>query len=124
MNTWKYFELAKKAAKLIVPDKRDHLIGAVGLRNDGVIVCSCNGSAIIATDDRRHYAPKVHAESRLSRKLDKGSVVFVIRITRGNGQFANSKPCETCQSTLRKRGVKRVYYTISNNSYGVISFRK
>ncbi|MFZ4768613.1 MAG: hypothetical protein ACOYLO_00435 [Ferruginibacter sp.] len=122
MNVWKYFELAKKVAS-IKDDKRDFLFGAVAIRNDDVLVFNSNGSAVIDKNDRRSYFPTCHAEYRLVRKLDRGAIVFVTRIG-GDFSFKNSKPCQTCQNAMRKRGVKKVYYTISNDSYGVIIFKK
>ena len=76
MNVWKYFEIAKKIA-LAREDERDFLLGAVGIRNDGIIVGSCNGSVVMNLADRRGYFAKCHAEFRLCRKLDKRSIVFM-----------------------------------------------
>lgn len=90
-------------------------IGAVGIRRDGTIVQSWNGSA---TD----VMPMAHAEARLAKKLDAGSVVYVARVRRDNGKLAMSKPCAHCERILRNRGISRVTYTINENEYGVLEF--
>lgn len=94
-------------------DNRSFLLGAVGLRNDGVIVSSKN----IAAPD---YAPDHHAETRLVRKLTPGSTVWVSRITRRDGGWALARPCAGCQMRLRVAGVKKVIYTIAPNEWGIL----
>lgn len=94
-------------------DWRSFLLGAVGLRNDGVIVTSRN---IPAPD----CAPQHHAEARLSRKMTPGSTVWVARVTRKNGDWALAKPCPGCHRLLRSVGVERVVYTIAPREWGVI----
>jgi tRNA(Arg) A34 adenosine deaminase TadA len=96
-------------------DNRSFLLGAVGQRNDGVIVSSRN---IAAAD----YAPGHHAETRLIRKLTPGSIVWVTRVTRGDGLWALARPCSGCELRLRGAGVERVVYTIGPNEWGVIVF--
>lgn len=93
-------------------DRRSYLLGAVGLRADGRIVHSCNGSTPLP--DRTQ-----HAEYRLSRKLDKGSEVYVSRVLK-DGWITMARPCAACLKALGSKGVSRVYYTIDMNEYGVI----
>lgn len=61
----------------------------------------------------------VHAELGailgLSRGVTAGADVYVCRINRG-GEFRNSKPCAMCHLALKHVGVKRVYYTTSDNT--------
>lgn len=123
MNIWKFFEIAKKVAQLR-DDQRAFLFGAVGVRDDGIIVTSPNGCVVLNDNDRRGYFPKCHAESRICRKLDKNSTVFVVRIGIIDGKFKNAKPCKTCENTMRTRGVVRVYYSISEYEYGTLILRK
>ena len=54
-------------------DNRTFTLGAIGLRNDGVIVSSRNVSAL-------DYAPDHHAEARLVRKMTPDSTVWVARV--------------------------------------------
>jgi len=96
-------------------DNRTFLLGAVGVRNDGVIVSSRN----IAAPD---YAPDHHAETRLARKLTPNSTVWVARIARRDGSWALARPCTGCEMRLKQSGVKRVVYTIAPNEWGIIDF--
>jgi tRNA(Arg) A34 adenosine deaminase TadA len=95
--------------------RRTYLVAAVGVRTDGTIVHTTNGRCEVPT-------PSMHAEVRLLRKLDYGSVVYVARTLRENGKIAMAKPCPRCQAALKARGIKKVFYTVSENEYGVMEF--
>ena len=95
-------------------ERRQFILGAVGLRNDGVLVESRN----IASPTP---APDHHAETRLARKLTPGSTVWVARISRKTGCWAMAKPCPGCERRLRAAGVDRVVYTIAPDEWGVMS---
>lgn len=97
-------------------DPRTFLLGAVGLRNDGVFVSARNISA-------PDCAPYHHAETRLVRKMTPGSTVWVARVTRKDGKWAMAKPCTGCEIRLRAAGVTRVVYTIAPNEWGVLDLR-
>lgn len=97
-------------------DKRNFHIGAVGIRHDQVLIFARNESAMEPT-------PSVHAEARLARRLDHGATVYVARIKFAKTiypEYALAKPCKDCIRALRNRRVKKVYYTISDDSWGVI----
>ena len=108
---WNYFELAGRMA-VSKKDRRTYLIGAVAIRGDGTLVCSMNGPTPQPTRE-------VHAEYKVCQKLDYGATIYVARIKVGNGNFGNAKPCQVCRKILRSKKVKKVYYTISHNEYGV-----
>lgn len=109
-NSWYYFnKAAKRAAK---GSKRNYRLAALGIREDGTEVYCPNGNPQYPT----LYS---HAEKRLCRKLDKGASVYVVRVG-ANGNYRMARPCARCQYVMRKRKVKRVFYTISENEYGVI----
>jgi tRNA(Arg) A34 adenosine deaminase TadA len=112
----RYFRLAKTiAVKGDTPViKRNHRLGAVGIRSDGVIVTASNIPC------RDLYA-MAHAEARLVKKLNYGSEIFVVRIL-SNNTLGNACPCIKCQNAMRLRGIRRVYYSISDDKYGVIVF--
>lgn len=96
-------------------DERSFLLGAVGIRHDGVLVKSVNASSF-------HPVRTGHAESRLCKKLDVGSIVYVVRVKLQDGSLALARPCKSCQKILRSTGVSKVYYSISNSEYGVMTF--
>jgi hypothetical protein len=98
---------------------RKALVGAVGRRSDGTLVQSWNGSSAGTTFER---CPPAHAEARLARKLDVGSVVYVARTRKEDGKLAMAKPCKDCERVMRQRGIKRVEYTINEHEYGVLEF--
>ena len=109
--------MAAARAALVGNDKhgerRQFILGAVGLRNDGVFVQSRNLASPLP-------APCHHAETRLARKLTPGSTVWVARVSRRTGGWAMAKPCPNCERRLRSAGVDRVVYTIDDDEYGVI----
>lgn len=122
-------ELLKLAAKYSLSNtktERLYLLGAVGVRKDGKVVHARN-EAVLDTYARDKQIlfnvykrfPEGHAESRLAKKLDFGATVYVARVMKGNGNLAMSRPCECCQAILRAFRVKKVYYTISNNQWGL-----
>jgi len=119
----KVVECFKKARELALSkkDKRSFYLGAIGIRSDGAVVSSTNGPAVMNDDKgRKKSFPKAHAEYRLARKLDVGAVVFVCRVKRGSKKIGLARPCEDCQRVLKAVGIKKVYYTINNNEYGVL----
>jgi tRNA(Arg) A34 adenosine deaminase TadA len=95
--------------------RRKAHIGCLAVRGDGTIVQSWNGCS---TD----VCPTAHAEARLARKLDAGSVVYVARVRRDNGKMAMSKPCAHCERILKNRGVKRIEYSINEHEFGILEF--
>jgi tRNA(Arg) A34 adenosine deaminase TadA len=86
-------------------DKRGYLVGAVGIRHDGVIVQSSNGAS-----PHRHWMS--HAEARLLKKLGYGStLVVVVRVKKGSGALGSARPCRKCADALWKMGVKKVVHS-------------
>ncbi len=114
----KYLTLAGKVSHR-GEHKRCAHVGAVGVRSDGVIVMSHNGSA---REDTIAPCPRSHAERRLIRKLDFGSTVYVARTRRDTGDFAMAKPCALCERALRAKGIVKAFYTIGPNEWGCIEF--
>lgn len=86
--------------------------GAAAIRTDGKIVVSYNEKAQAPTW-------KVHAEARICRKIDVGAVVAVVRVGEG-GLWMPSRPCKNCAKCMKRKGVSKVLYSITNGEYGVI----
>jgi tRNA(Arg) A34 adenosine deaminase TadA len=107
-----YLEIAAQAAVSKV-DPRNFLLGAVAIRSDGAIVKALNSPS-----ETPQYS--LHAEFRLSRKLDVGSVVYVARIRLDSGEWGLSRPCFSCMKALKNKGVRRIYYTVSPGAYMVL----
>jgi tRNA(Arg) A34 adenosine deaminase TadA len=112
----KYFALAKYYALKDKTWKR-YIFGAIGIRNDGCIVHSTNIRNPI-------QELNCHAETRLCRKLDKGSEIYLIRTNKNGSRMLLARPCKGCESVMKATGVKRVYYSISDNEFGQINFEE
>jgi tRNA(Arg) A34 adenosine deaminase TadA len=110
---WNFLEIAGRTASKRTHDARDYWLGAAAVRSDGTVVTSSNGPA---PDKMR----EVHAEYRISKKLDYGATVYVARVRIVDGEFGNARPCPDCQNALKAKKVKKVFYTISNIEYGVM----
>lgn len=67
-----------------------------------------------------HTKVSIHAEIDCilkSKQYDiDGSSIYVYRETK-DGDIANSRPCAACIKELRKRGVRRIYYTTDKFPY-------
>lgn len=118
---WKFFEIAKLVA-ISKKDSRSFLIATVGIRKDGVLVAAPNSPAMIK-GDAPTFCREAHSEYKICRKLDKGATLYVVRISKSTGKFMLARPCETCQNSMKSHGVKKCYYTISNDEYGVMIFK-
>lgn len=75
----------------------------------------------------RPFKESTHAEvaaiakllrARRASDLD-GCIIYVARIGR-NGLCRLAKPCGNCQELISAVGIKRVVYSIDNNTVGVI----
>lgn len=113
-----------EAAELAVPtsttDLRSFWLGAIGIRRDGVVVSSRNGAVSFSSSVQMiNVNVTSHAETRLLRKLGKDGVIFVSRVLRKDRSLAMARPCPDCQLKIRAHRVKKVYYTINNNQYGL-----
>jgi tRNA(Arg) A34 adenosine deaminase TadA len=107
----RYFEMAAEAA-MSVKDNRTFFLGAVARRNDGVMVISRNGSTPYPNRSG-------HAETRLCKKLDPGTTVYVVRVRVIDGGYGMARPCVNCQKCMLSRHVKQVYYSINPDQFGI-----
>lgn len=97
--------------------KRKAFVGAVALTRNSGLFFAYNGSA-------KNKSPSSHAEIRLLRKIPKGKgkgtdTVYIGRKLR-NGSAANARPCDRCRKALKNASVKKVFFTLEGDSYGVI----
>lgn len=105
---------------------KNYWLGAVGCRSDNNI-CSAKNMPI-QDSDRMDFKREVwaHAEARVLRKmrLTTNGTIYVARISRKNGDFAMSSPCDLCRPLIAAHRIERVFYTINNNEYGVWNVKK
>jgi hypothetical protein len=112
---------ASVAISKLENDPRNFLLGAVGVRNDGIIVSARNGPAQESKAHGQGWSfPQCHAEYRCVKKMDRGGTIYVARVSR-NGQLAMSKPCIACETLLKNKGIVRAFYSISPTEYCVMS---
>ena len=111
------------AAKMALPDDnkdwRGFWIGAVGIRKDGTMVHSKNGTFFDSTFLEYQAIPKVHAEGRVLRKMDFGGTIYVARVSRQDRSLKMARPCGMCRVQIKSKGIKKVYYTINDEQFGV-----
>jgi tRNA(Arg) A34 adenosine deaminase TadA len=115
------FALAKNIASNSPYGKIRH--GAILVKGGSVINASFNKENY-SSFGKRFRSPQrghatVHAELGcilgLPRDVTSGTDLYVCRINR-RGEFRFSKPCSMCHEALKHVGVKRVYYTTSDNT--------
>jgi tRNA(Arg) A34 adenosine deaminase TadA len=107
--------LAAKVANPSIDRFRKAILGCVVVRSDGAVVSSRNGSTPMPWGT----SPTCHAERKAIRKSDYGATLYVARVKK-TGEIAMAKPCEACMNALRSKKVKKIYYTINDQEYGVI----
>ena len=101
-------------------DHRNHRLGAVGVRRDGIIVSARNGAQKV--NKYYQYQPSIHAETRCLRKMDQGGIIYIARVMR-DGSMGLARPCISCQMFLRAKKIRKAIYSISDNEYGVLDFQ-
>lgn len=116
-------ELLKAAAKVAMPsdnsDIRSYFLGCIGIRKDGTIVHSRNGAVHSTSIDNYQLIPDAHAECRTIKKMDRGGILYVARVRRKDKCLAMSMPCAICRIKIKAKGIKKVYFTIDENYYGL-----
>ena len=61
---------------------------------------------------------EMSCRGKIDEKIDSWNVA-VARVL-ANGDWALARPCKNCQTCMKRKGVKRVYYTISPGEYGTM----
>lgn len=68
----------------------------------------------------------MHAEVAAMHKVRRenldGSDVFVVRINK-QGELRNSRPCTNCQTAMKRKGIRRCYYSIDEETIGALNIR-
>jgi deoxycytidylate deaminase len=67
---------------------------------------------------------EMHALWRANPKSLDGADCFLVTLSAKSRNRTNSKPCESCMAHLYDAGIRKVYYTVSNDEYGIVDFRK
>lgn len=120
MNPLRHLQQAAQLASTITA--QDYLLAAVGVRADGTRVQASNKAvrAVTMPGQRPDRLWNTHAEMRLCRKLDGGSIVFVARVLK-DGAWAMARPCVACMNRLRQQHVIAVFFTTAPGEYDSIA---
>lgn len=105
-------------------EKRNFILGCIGVRWDGAIVSTKNGAVISSAFENYRIISDAHAEARCLKKMGRGGTLYVARVLKKNGEYAMSRPCGGCQIQIRAAKIKEVYYTIDQFHYGVWNVEK
>ena len=117
----RYFNTARKTA--LCSEQSDYKHGAVLVKGGSIINTSCNKNRLVSfgsrfCKDHDGIAP-LHAELGailgLDRTVTEGATLYVARVGKDGG-FRLSKPCSMCHAAMTYVGIKRVYWTIDDNS--------
>lgn len=68
------------------------------------------------------YHAEIRAVLGLDRNVTCGSTIYVVRVNKGDSSFRMSKPCPMCHAVLEERGIKRVFYSVDENTVGMYKF--
>lgn len=117
----RYVGLAKRLANS--SPYPDHKHGAVLVRGGSVINWSINRNRVQrwAQKFRAHGCGHAthHAELGailgVAREKTQGADVYVVRVNKRDNLLL-SKPCPMCEEVLRHVGVKRVFYSVDDNT--------
>jgi len=117
-------ELARKVAETSLFRSFRH--GAILIRSGSFLSAAPNEIGFSHLGARFRNTPsnaRMHAEincvTGLPRSMTVGATMYVVRIGR-DGKFRLSKPCDMCIAVLKFVGVKRVFYSIDEETMGEI----
>lgn len=100
-------------------DKRNFLLGSVGIRDDGVSVSAKNGAVITSSYVDYRIISDAHAEMRCLKKMGKGGIIYTTRLLKKDFSYALARPCGQCRIRLRMAGVERAIYSIDDFHWGI-----
>jgi len=120
----KIFDAAKTLART---SKVNMKHGAILISNGKIISTSVNKNEFcrFAGRFRRRDKgiPTLHAEIGailgIARNRTQGAHLYVVKVNR-NDDFLNSKPCSMCLSVLAHVGIKKIFFSISDDKIGVL----
>lgn len=110
----KFFELAKRLSKY--SDHTQHRHGCIIVHKNRVVSTGYNEKK--THTQSLHKFNYLHAEISALIGLDfektKGCTAYIYREDR-NGNPAMSRPCVACLETIKRAGIKTIYYSVTNN---------
>lgn len=124
-KTRRYLQLAKKLANTSTYGNFRHgaiLIGGgnsiLGLGVNNEKYCSVGAKFRAESKGNSTYHAEISSLLGLSRDVTRGATIYVARSAKGSGDDRLSKPCSMCHEVLKAQGIKKVYYTVDNETVG------
>ena len=80
----------------------------------------CSVGAKYRSTNKGHstYHAEIASLMNIPRHVTKGATIYVARAAKGSGDDRMSKPCPMCHAVLEAQGIKKVYYTVDDESIG------
>jgi tRNA(Arg) A34 adenosine deaminase TadA len=73
----------------------------------------------------RNSHAEVSCMRNVGEKALRGADMMVVRIGRPLGQELRfSRPCKYCHALLKKKGIRKVYYSMDSDSFGIMDIRE
>lgn len=111
----------QRAVGLALTSSHSYRMGAVAVRGGNMVGYSVNRFRNHPRIVTNWYDCSVHAEQSLAESCDiSGTLVYVARVT-PQGKAALAKPCKVCLQLLTEKGAKRVLWTETEDSAGLLS---
>jgi deoxycytidylate deaminase len=98
-------------------------VGAM-LHNDGEISTGWAHMSDLQLQNYISIHAEIHALWRANPKALDNADCYLVTLSAKSKNRTNSKPCESCMAHLYDAGIRKVYYTVSNDEYGIIDFRR
>ncbi len=122
----KFFNKAKEIAITNGADKKfKH--AAILFKGNSIVKSASNSTKThpLPTNGNTAITNKLHAEQKCLYKTmnTEGLDLLVVRVN-NQGDFAYSKPCSMCMKMITEKKLRRVYYSIGPNEFGVIDIFK
>ncbi len=119
----KFYDNIETLKKIAGNSPLQHKHSACLMKGDKIITMGYNKYLKESIINNNIVKFSVHAEidalCKLHKKLIKGHDILIIRISNSNScqYLKNSRPCNSCISKLKSKGIRKVYYS---NEYGNI----
>lgn len=119
-----FFQLSKNLA--ITSKYGNFRHGAVLENNSAILGVGVNNERYCSVGSKYRpehkghstYHAEIHAILNLPRHITKGSTIYVARASKADGTYRQSKPCAMCHAVLTERGIKKVFYSVDEETAG------
>jgi len=116
----KFYDNIQTLKKIAKNSPLQHKHSACLMKGDKIISMGYNKYIKESIINNNVVKFTIHAEidalCKLDKKLIKGHDILIIRISKSYN-LKNSRPCNSCIEKLKRRGIRKVYYS---NEYGNI----